>query len=295
MSIKITDNTLKSLRDYFRSKLISAYDKKEIDAFFYRGLLHYLNIERVSFVASPERNISESDILKFRYLAKELLKYRPIQHIFGVSDFMDLKIRVNEHVLIPRPETEEMVSDIISKVKDPGTIVDLCTGSGCIALALKNHFSNAQIIGVELSKSALKLAEQNAIDNNLMIEFINDDVVDPDLKFPKSDVIVANPPYVTVAEKGLMQANVLDYEPEMALFVLDENPLIFYKAIIQLAVDNLNEGGWLFLEINEKFGDDILALMTDAGLSDNLNLNIDLNGKPRWVCGKLIRVGSNND
>lgn len=286
MSIKIADNTLRSLRNYFRSKLESTFDKKEIDAFFYRGLSYYLNIERVTFIADPEKQISESDILKFRNLAKELLNNKPLQYIFGETDFLGLKIKVNEHVLIPRPETEEMVSDIISKVEDPKKIIDLCTGSGCIALALKNQFNNSEVIGVELSESALKIAKQNAVDNNLLVEFINNDVTDPDLKCPNADLIVANPPYVTESEKNLMQANVLDYEPAMALFVPDNDPLLFYKAIIQQAVDNLNNEGWLFLEINEVFGNDILALMADAGISNNLNLNIDLNGKPRWVCGQ---------
>jgi release factor glutamine methyltransferase len=295
MSIKIADNSLKSLRIYFRSKLESNFDKKEIDAFFFRGLSYYLDIDRASYIAESERKISESDILKFRHLTKELLKNRPLQYIFGETDFMDLNIKVNEQVLIPRPETEEMVSDIVSKVKSPSTIIDFCTGSGCIAIALKNHFSNAEVIGVELSESALKIAKQNSIINNLKVEFINDNVIDPNLRYKKSDLIVANPPYVTESEKSMMQANVLDYEPAMALFVPDDNPLLFYKAIIQLAVDNLNSEGWLFLEINEKFGNEILALMKEAEISDNLNLNIDLNGKPRWVCGQKIRIGSNND
>ena len=290
MSIKIADNTLKSLRNYFRSKLDPTFDKKEIDAFFYRGLLHYLNIERVTYITEPEKQISESDILKFRHLAKELLNNKPLQYIFGETDFLGLKIKVNEHVLIPRPETEEMVNDIISKVENPTTIIDLCAGSGCITIALKNHFKNADVIGVELSESALKLAEQNAIANNLKVEFIHDDVTDPGLKYPKADLIVSNPPYVTESEKDLMQPNVLDYEPAIALFVPDNDPLLFYKAIIKLAVDNLNNKGWLFLEINEKFGKDILALMKEAGIDNNLNLNIDLNGKQRWVSGQKIMI-----
>ena len=288
MAIKIADNTLKSLRSYFRSKLESAYVKKEIDHFFYRGLSQYLNIGRVEFVAEPEIKISESDILKFRYMARGLLNNKPLQYIFGETDFLELKINVNEHVLIPRPETEEMVNDIIVKVRNPKMIIDFCTGSGCIALALKDHFKRAKVIGVELSKSALKIAKQNAVSNNLQIEFIEDDVLNSDLRDLKSDLIVANPPYVTISEKKLMHANVLDYEPEMALFVPDSDPLLFYKAIIQLGVDNLNVEGWLFMEINEKFGDDILALMKEAGIDKNLNLNIDLNGKPRWVCGQYV-------
>lgn len=286
MQIKIADNTLKSLRNYFRRKLELVYDKKEIDAFFYSGLSHYLNIDRVSFIADPKKQVSESDILQFRYLAKELLKSRPIQYIFGETDFMDLKIRVNEHVLIPRPETEEMVSDIISKVINPNTIIDFCTGSGCIALALKNHFNNAAITGIDVDVEALKIAETNAKINQLPVGFKKDDVLNPGLAYPMADLIVANPPYVTEAEKSQMQANVLDYEPELALFVPDNDPLLFYKSIVRLTVNNLKPDGWFYFEINEKFGEEVLSLMREAGIVKNLALNHDLNGKPRWVCGQ---------
>lgn len=295
MSIKIANNTLKGLRNYFRSKLESNFEKEEIDAFFFIGLSFYLDIDKAHYIADSERKISESDILKFRHLTKELLKNRPLQYIFGETEFMDLNIWVNEHVLIPRPETEEMVNDIVSKVKNPSKIIDFCTGSGCIALTLKKHFRKAEVIGIDLSQPALEISKQNAILNNLKVNFINDDVLAPALEYQSADLIVANPPYVTESEKNSMKSNVLDYEPEMALFVPDHNPLLFYKAIIQLAVDNLNNEGWIFLEINEKFGNEILALMKEVELNDNLNLNIDLNGKPRWVCGQKKRIGSNND
>jgi len=286
MQIKIKDNTLKSLRDYFRTKLKSTFSKEESNAFFFMGLTHYLNIERVVFYAEPNKQISESEILKFRYLARELLKNKPIQYILGETEFMGLKIRVNQHVLIPRPETEEMVSDINSKVENPEVIIDFCTGSGGIALALKNHFKNATVTGVDLNVEALKIAEANAKFNQLLVGFKKDNVLKPELSYPLADLIVANPPYVTEVEKSQMQANVLDYEPALALFVPDNDPLKFYKAIIRLNVDNLKPKGWFFLEINEKFGEEVLSLMRESGIVKNLALNHDLNGKPRWVCGQ---------
>jgi release factor glutamine methyltransferase len=199
---------------------------------------------------------------------------------------MGLKIKVNEHVLIPRPETEEMVSDIFSKVVNPKFIIDFCTGSGGIALALKNHFKNAAVTGIDVDVEALKIAEANSKFNQLLVGFKKDDVLNPGLSYPVADLIVANPPYVTDSEKSLMQANVLDYEPAIALFVPDSDPLKFYKSIIGLNVDNLKPNGWFFLEINEKFGEEVLSLMREAGLVKNLALNHDLNGKPRWVCGQ---------
>ena len=288
MQIRIQDNSLKSLREYFRSKLQSTFTREETDAFFFMGLAHYLNVERIAFYSAPQTKISESDILKFRFLAGELLKNKPIQYIFGETEFMGLKITVNGHVLIPRPETEEMVNDIYSRVKNPEVIIDFCSGSGGIALALKNHFKNANVTGVELSVEALKIAEANAKFNQLLVGFEKDDVLKPGFSIPRADLMVANPPYVTESEKSLMQPNVLDYEPAMALFVPDEDPLKFYKAIIRLNVDNLKPEGWVFLEINEKFGEEVLSLMREAGIVKNLALNHDLNGKPRWVCGQKL-------
>ena len=286
MAIKISNNNLISLRKYFQAKLESAFDKQEIDSFFFYGLSYFLGISKLVYHTQPEKKISESDILKFRSLAKELRKNRPLQYIFGECEFYGLTLKVDTNVLIPRPETEEMVADIISKVEDPSVIVDFCTGSGCIALALKSHFSNSLVTGLDVSPEALKVARVNAAVNNLGVKFINDDLLSPKVSIKTIDLIVANPPYVTNSEKSQMKPNVLDYEPKIALFVSDTDPLLFYNAIIKSNVKNLNRNGWVFMEINEKFGAEVLSLLKKSGIKKNLRINNDLNGKPRWVCGQ---------
>lgn len=287
MSIKIHDNTLQSLRNYFIDKLDGLYSNDELSSLFFIGLEHYLTISRLDYMSKPEALLSESDILRMRSLAIELRKERPIQYILGETSFMDLKIKVNENVLIPRPETEEIVDAIIKQSIGRNRILDLCSGSGCIALALKNYYANAEVIGIELSDEAISIAKENAILNKLDVSFIKDDVLQIRTTIPKVDLIVSNPPYVMEMEKKEMSNNVLKYEPGMALYVEDRDPLIFYRAIISLAVEKLSEGGWLFMEINEKFGKEIMRMMEEAGIKNKLKINQDLNGKDRWVAGQI--------
>lgn len=283
MSIKIHDNSLLSLKKYFREKLSELYEEEEIASLFYIGLDAFLGISRLLYISDPKSTVSESDILRMRYLAKELVKGRPIQYIIGHCEFMDLRLKVNESVLIPRPETEEIVADIYTKVSGPKVIVDLCTGSGCIALALKNKYEKASVVGVDLSLDAIEIARFNAEQNKLEVEFIDDDVLNAAIEIPMCDLLVSNPPYVMESEKKEMHKNVLENEPHSALFVDDNDPLIFYRAIIRLAVEKLNPNGWLFMEINEKFGKEILDMMMKAGLTKNACLSKDLNGKDRWI------------
>lgn len=286
MSIKIHDNSLLGLRNYFNDKLIELYPEEELSSLFFIGLDFYLKLSRLQYMSDPQATVSESDILRMRYLAKELKKERPIQHILGECEFMDLKIKVNEDVLIPRPETEEIVDDIFKKVKNIRTAVDLCTGSACIALALKNNYSDSIVLALDKSRDALKVAKENALLNNLDIEFKEEDILVDELNLPDCDLIVSNPPYVRNSEKKQMSKNVLEFEPEMALFVEDNDPLIFYREIIRIAVEKLKPNAWLFMEINEKFGKEILDMMNKAGISKNAYVNKDLNGKDRWVSGQ---------
>jgi release factor glutamine methyltransferase len=286
MSIKINDNSLKSLRTYFNDKLQGIYAEEELSSLFFIGLDHYLKITRLQFLANPEATVSESDILRIRHLAKELRLEKPVQYILGECTFMDLSIKVNEHVLIPRPETEEIVDAIIKQGIHPKKIIDLCTGSGCIALALKKNFSGAEVTGIDISEKALIIAEENRLLNKLNVSFIQDDVLNLQKTLSKADLIVSNPPYVMDKEKKIMSKNVLEYEPELALFVRDEDPLVFYRTLISIAVEKLNEEGWLFMEINEKFGKEIIALMEGTKKFINLELMQDLNGKDRWVSGQ---------
>jgi len=290
MSIKLADNKLKSLRIYFREKLYGIYAPEEIDAFFYRGINHFFNIDRLHFHSDLNRQLSESDILKIRNLALELRRFRPIQYILGQTTFYDIPLYVNKNVLIPRPETEEMVRAVFDKLnKEPTQIFDFCTGSGCIALALKNRYKKAQVLGIDLSLSALEVAKRNAESTELDVHFKQDNLLHPEIDYSFADLIVANPPYVTLNEKAEMEKNVLDFEPGIALFVPDNDPLIFYRAILSIAVEKLRPDGWIFFEINEKFGNSVLALMQQSGIDKNLELADDLNGKPRWVCGQKTK------
>lgn len=287
MSIKIHDNTLLSLRSYFNEKLKGTYPKEELNSLFFIGLDHYLNIKRLDYMTKPASTVSESDILRMRSLANELKKEKPIQYILGVTSFMDLKIKVDENVLIPRPETEEIVDDIIKRNSGGDKILDLCSGSGCIALALKKTYPSSEVMAVEISETAMKVAEENARLNDLDLEFINDDVLHLKTELPKFNLIVSNPPYVRNLEKSQMSKNVLEYEPKLALFVEDDDPLVFYRKIISISVEKLSAGGWLYMEINEKFGSEIKSMMEEAGISNNLKVNQDLNGKDRWVSGQM--------
>ena len=290
MAIKISDNSIRSLRNYFREKLKGYYEKEEIDDFFFRAVNHYFGLGKTDFFTRPESKVSESDILVIRHLANELKQYKPLQYIFGKTEFYGLEIEVNPSVLIPRPETEEMVVAIVEKLmyNPPGRIIDLCTGSGCIALALKKQFPAAQVTGMDMFSGAVETARRNAENLSLDVQFHEDDLLHPDLSYSSYGLIVSNPPYVTLSEKPGMQANVTEYEPHTALFVPDNDPLLYYRAIVRFAVDNLMPGGWLFTEINEKFGEEISKLMKKAGIFENISTGIDLQHKPRWVCAQRI-------
>lgn len=286
MNIKIHDNSLKSLRLYFNDKLKGIYPEEELNNLFFIGLEHYLKIDKLHFLADMNSTVSESDILRMRSLAKELINEKPIQYIIKEVEFLNCRIKVNEHVLIPRSETEEIVDAIIKQNLKPKMILDLCTGSGCIAIALKSALKSAEVYAVDNSTEALVMARSNAILNQLDINFFEDDVLDLQKELPSFDLIVSNPPYVMEMEKVLMKKNVLEFEPSQALFVSDQDPLLFYRSIISIAVEKLNAGGWLFMEINEKFGEEITLMMKEAGISDNLLVNKDLNAKDRWVSGQ---------
>lgn len=283
----ITANSIRSIRAYFRQNLSVEYTDNEIDRFFFMALQFVLSLGRLDYHKNPEFKISESEFLRFRGMVKALKQHTPIQYLIGETSFLDLRIKVNPSVLIPRPETEEMVQDVFNRVSlPPNNIMDACTGSGCIALALKRKFPKAHVMALDYSGQALQTARENSRINQLDVMFVNDDLLFLENEYPEFDLIVSNPPYVTQKDKEQMKANVLNYEPPEALFVPDEDPLKFYDKLIELTVDNLSAYGWFFYEINEKFGKEVFDLCMDAGLSLNTQINNDLNRKARWVCGQ---------
>ncbi|MFM7683185.1 MAG: peptide chain release factor N(5)-glutamine methyltransferase, partial [Bacteroidota bacterium] len=242
------------------------------------------------FLLSSENRLSESDLLYVRSFVKRLQDNEPFQYILGETRFCDLSILCDSRALIPRPETEELVS-WISELTNVNSIIDICSGSGCIALGLKSHFSNAKVSGVDLSEEANNLAETNAIRNKLSVDFYIADALDLNSDFWKNmdsvDVIVSNPPYITLDEKMLMNLNVLDYEPHLALFVPNDSAIIFYERIAKLALQKLNQKGFLFFELNPDFADDVVKMLKNLGFG-NIELKNDLQGKKRMLKAQKV-------
>jgi release factor glutamine methyltransferase len=277
--------SLKELREKFHTVLESIYDKNEVDSFFFILLEHYLGYNRIKFALEPELTISEKDRQLFLDALKALKHQQPIQYILGETEFFGIPLKVNEDVLIPRPETEELVAWIINDVSnlDKITILDIGTGSGCIAIALAKHLPNASVFALDVGATALKVAKTNAELNTVSIEFLEADILNFNhFTSEKFDIIVSNPPYVRQLEKPHMKANVLDNEPHLALFVTNEDPLQFYKAITKFAVNNLNNKGMLYFEINEYLGNEMTQLLEKYNFSDVL-LKQDIFNKDRMI------------
>ncbi|RED45896.1 peptide chain release factor N(5)-glutamine methyltransferase [Seonamhaeicola aphaedonensis] len=278
---------LRDIQNKFHNELTSIYSKEEIDNFFYLLTESYFDTSRLQLALNFEAEIDNPETIM---TALELLKKeKPIQYILGETEFYGISLKVNEHVLIPRPETEELVNWIIQEFKDQNSelkVLDIGTGSGCIAISLSKNLPNTKVYALDVSKEALKVARYNAELNKVEIQFIEDDILKPKTKdqSPRFDVIVSNPPYVRVREKPLMKANVLDYEPHLALFVEDNNPLLFYKAICEYSKKNLKESGTLLFEINEYLGNEMLQLLKDYNFK-SIELKKDIFNKDRMIKG----------
>ncbi|MES2395291.1 MAG: peptide chain release factor N(5)-glutamine methyltransferase [Bacteroidota bacterium] len=311
--MRIPSNKIADVVRFFRDELKNTYEKDELETFIAYCFEEYLNLKRADIFLNFDVTISESELLKFNFAIKDLKQHKPIQYIFGKADFYGLKFIVNKHVLIPRPETEELVQLIISRTKkqesraenqEPGTnvqepsaknqdlahlalpifILDIGTGSGCIPVALKKNIPLAKVYALDISAEALDIAKQNAELNTVDVEFFqhnilsaNDMLPDSDLKF---DIIVSNPPYICVSEKEQMQNNVLDHEPHLALFVNDNDPLLFYRSIADFALKNLKQNGELYFEINQAFGPETKLLLEKRGFK-NIVLVKDINNNNR--------------
>ncbi|MEJ2595689.1 MAG: peptide chain release factor N(5)-glutamine methyltransferase [bacterium] len=287
--MKWRTNKLKDLRDDYLRELSPLYGKQEADALLGILIERYFNMSRIDLSLQPEYRLSESEILRLHFAVKELKDYRPIQYILKYVDFLDTRLMVNESVLIPRPETEEMVQLIIEREKQaPGLrVIDIGTGSGCIAIALSRHLENAEVFGIDISDKALSLAGKNAFINEVMVHFRSMNILQPeeDLLPGTFDVLVSNPPYVTESDKTFVGKNVLRHEPHEALFVSDEEPLLFYRAILYFAGEKLHSGGSIYLEINEHFGREVAELLIQSGFADVV-VHKDIHGKDRFVLAR---------
>ena len=278
---------VRDCRRYYAGELEKIYGSDEANALIMILLEHYFGIDRVKTALEPELRLSESEMLTLHFAVKDLLKNKPIQYIIGVTEFCGMRFQVDENVLIPRPETEELVNQLVScsvcQLSSPSCrILDIGTGSGCIAISLAKLIKESEVTAIDISDKALKVAKKNAETNGVSVDFIQADIINPKegLFDKKFDIIVSNPPYVCESEKKEMRANVLDYEPASALFVPDDNPLLFYRKILEFAQKNLRKGGEVWFEINEKLGSEIKNLCVENNCK-NVKIISDYRGKYR--------------
>tara|TARA_R110002049_G_scaffold762_7_gene5061 strand:+ start:3939 stop:4799 length:861 start_codon:yes stop_codon:yes gene_type:complete len=282
---------LKEIKKIYHLELDPLFPKEEVDSFFYLAIDHYLGLERFVLVMEPNMVVSKEEEEPLFYTLSQLKEERPIQHILGKAHFCELEFYVDENVLIPRPETEELVYWILEALENKGSdeevnILDIGTGSGCIAISLAKNLPNAKVVAVDISKKALEIARRNAKDNHVDIVFVEADILSI-LDFKGDfDIIVSNPPYVRELEKAEIKNNVLDHEPGSALFVSDKNPLIFYKKIVEFALGHLKVGGFLFFEINQYLGEETKELLENENFSE-IELRKDMFGNDRMLKGVL--------
>ena len=285
-NIRFRSNRVRDILALMHEELDGMYGSGEVSAFGEMLFEAFLGWDRVRLLTSREQTIDQSDLLRFHWALEDLKRHRPIQHIIGHVDFCGCRIAVSPDVLIPRPETEEMVSWIVKSYGlsvMSGGILDLCTGSGCIAIALKKAFPAAEVTAVDVSSKALAMAQQNAENSGAEVHFVEGDVLGGVNGFDGSyGLIVSNPPYVLDSERAQMQPNVLDYDPALALFVPDDDPLRFYKAIAAIAKEHLAADGLLVVEINEALADETCAVFEVQGFAPKVN--DDFRGKHRWIC-----------
>ncbi len=282
--------TITELKNNFRISLKSTYPKEEIDSFFYLLMEFKLQLKRVGIALKPSHKIITTDAAFFSDALNKLEKEIPIQYIIGETEFFGLPFYVNKHVLIPRPETEELVSWILNETKDEKKIIDIGTGSGCIAISLAKNIKNAKVWALDVSTEALKTAQKNATLNDVDVHFVNEDILtltEPVLSAverlnQKFDIIVSNPPYVRMLEKQEIKNNVLENEPHLALFVEDNNPLLFYDKIADFAKNKLIQNGELYFEINQYLGKETIQLLKNKGFK-NCTLQKDIFGNDRMI------------
>jgi release factor glutamine methyltransferase len=267
---------IKQYRTQFIKELSSLYDAYEAESFFYLILEDKHKLRQIDLALNHELAFTEEDFVIWDSLLAQLKKEVPIQYLLGKTNFYGLDFEVNENVLIPRPETEELVEWIISEnkgidKKEKIKILDIGTGSGCIAVSLAKNLPNADVYAIDVSKKAIETAKRNAIRNDVNVTFIFQDILQAEELKCKYDVIVSNPPYVRNLEKEEIKKNVLDYEPHLALFVDDNDALLFYRKIASLAQNNLLAKGQLYFEINQYLGKEMIELL---GKMDFINIDL---------------------
>ncbi len=277
----------KVYKSTFLQELSSLYDEKEIESFFYIVLECFHNIKRIDLALNPEMEMDAMQLLRWESVLSELKKEKPIQYIVGATEFYGLPFLVNGNTLIPRPETEELVEWILESTKyeiqsTRFRILDIGTGSGCIAISLAKNLPNAQVSAIDVSEKAFATANRNAEINEVNVDFILKNILETEDLNEQFDIIVSNPPYVRNLEKAEIKPNVLEFEPHLALFVDDNDALLFYRKIAQLAMKNLSENGQLYFEINQYLGKETVELLEILGFK-NIILKKDIYGNDRMI------------
>lgn len=276
-------NTIYTLTQYAFHELKDTYRENEIRSIcriLFTDVFGYTNI---GIHLKKYENLEESFVNKFFQIIRILKTGKPLQYVLGETEFAGLKFAVDASTLIPRPETEELTAWIEESVPAPASILDIGSGSGCITVALSLFYSQARVCGIDISEKAVRKATENALRNHSKARFLVRNILQyADYSWDTYDLIVSNPPYVRNSEKAFMESRVTDFEPHTALFVPDEDPLLFYRAIAGFAQSSLQPGGYLFFEINESLGQETVKLLEEYGYSDIL-LKKDINDKDRFI------------
>ena len=282
---------IKEYRTQFIQELSPIYDSGEAESFFYLILEEKNQLKRIDFALNPDLTFSNEEIQLWNSILDSLKKEIPIQYLLRKISFYGLDFEVNPAVLIPRPETEELVDWILTNQRinestNPLKILDIGTGSGCIAISLAKNIQNAQVFAIDVSEKALAAAQKNANTNDVNVTFIEKNILETNDLEQQFDIIVSNPPYVRELEKQEIKKNVLDNEPHLALFVEDNDALVFYKKIAELAQKNLLPNGQLFFEINQYLGKEMVELLEKMNFN-NIELRKDIYGNDRMIKGTI--------
>ena len=288
---------LKEIRWRFRSELSAAYPLAEIDAIFYELIAYYFGFPRTVIAMEPTSQLGKDEASLLTGALDRLKAHQPVQHITGQAYFMDMTLRVSPDVLIPRPETAELVTWVsaqFSPENDTPLILDVGTGSGCIALGLKHYLPHAVVHAVDISDAALKIARYNSAVQDLEVQFYKGDLFKPESIADSFDILISNPPYIPKSESSSLQAHVRCAEPHLALFVPDEDPLLCYRHLCDFAMLNLKEEGWMYLETHEDHAHSVGNLLETRGFS-SIEIKKDIFGKERFVRGEFHQIsGSSN-
>ncbi len=275
------------IKKIFHQQLKEIYIENEIDSLFFIALEYVTSISKIEYILQKEEEISEEKLIELKFILEELTKNKPIQYITKNAYFYGLNFYVNDKVLIPRQETNELVDWVLMSVthSKPIKILDIGTGSGCIAITLKKNLPLSEVFAIDISNEAIQVAQKNANNNQVEINFLQKNILEiNDLK-SNFDIIISNPPYVRELEKLEMAPNVLDNEPHLALFVPDNNPLLFYEKITEIALKNLTEDGMLFFEINQYLSAETKKMIENKGFK-NVTLRKDLQENYRMILAK---------